>query len=107
LSDGFAEAIKRSCSSLAEYCFELCESLFDWIEVAAIGRQIALSANTLARSISHGIGLEGSAARKAWRLNRIAKRASARGCREHMPGATPVSYAVFEPFSKGLVGASS
>jgi hypothetical protein len=35
------------------------------------------------------------------------KTASAGGCRKHMPGATSVSYAVFEPFSKGLVGGSS
>ena len=33
--------------------------------------------------------------------------ASAGGCRSHTPSATSVSYAVFEPFSKGLAGGSS
>ena len=39
--------------------------------------------------------------------SRRAKTAAAGGSREHMPGATSVSYAVFEPFSKGLGGGSS
>jgi hypothetical protein len=34
------------------------------------------------------------------------KNASAGGCRTHRPGATSVSYVVFEPFSKDLVGGS-
>jgi hypothetical protein len=44
--------------------------------------------------------------RNGRRRNRV-KSASAGGCRKHMLGATSVSYAVFEPFSKGLVGRSS
>ena len=35
------------------------------------------------------------------------RRASEGCCRNHMPGATSVSYAVIEPFSKGLAGGSS
>jgi hypothetical protein len=41
LRDGFDERGKRSCGALAKCCFELSECLFDWIEVGAIGREIA------------------------------------------------------------------
>ena len=41
LSDGPDEGVEGSCSSLAKGCFELGESLFDWIEVGAIGWQVA------------------------------------------------------------------
>ncbi len=41
VSDGFDEGLKGSCGGHAECCFELCESLFDWIEVGAIGWQVA------------------------------------------------------------------
>jgi hypothetical protein len=41
LSDGFDKGVKRSRSSLAKSCFELRESLFDWIEVGAISWQVA------------------------------------------------------------------
>ena len=41
LSDSFDKGVKRSCGSLAKSCFELCESLFDWIEVGAISWQVA------------------------------------------------------------------
>jgi hypothetical protein len=41
-----------------------------------------------------------------WRLPG-ARKAPGQVCRKHMPGATSVSYAVFEPFSKGLVERSS
>jgi len=40
LSYRLEEGVKCSCGSFAKSCFELCESLFDWIEVGAIGWQV-------------------------------------------------------------------
>ena len=41
LSYGVDEGVKCSGGSLAECCFELGEGLFDWVEVGAIGWQVA------------------------------------------------------------------
>lgn len=41
MSDGFDESVEGSCGGLSQCGFELSIRLFDWIEVGAIGWQIA------------------------------------------------------------------
>jgi hypothetical protein len=41
LSDRLYESVKSSGGGFAEGCFELGEGLFDWIEIGAVGRQVA------------------------------------------------------------------
>ena len=41
MSDGPDQGVKCSCGGLAKGCFELGENLFDWVEVGAVGREVA------------------------------------------------------------------